>query len=84
MATAKLFWRVEPARDPRAITVLWRERVFVLTELSVSAFVHVSALLAPDVNTKFVGTRVERAMILSGDIKVGTQASPHPSLAEMA
>jgi hypothetical protein len=58
--------------------VLWRERVFVLTELSVSAFVHVSALLAPDVNTKFVGTRVERAMILNGDIKVGTQTSPHP------
>ena len=44
---------------PSARTVLFSESVVVLTELSVSAFVHVSALLAPDVNTKFVGTRVE-------------------------
>jgi hypothetical protein len=66
MATAKLFWSVEPARDPRAITVLRREivlvaRVFIvmlepaivlaLTELSVSAFVHVIADPIPDVST---------------------------------
>jgi hypothetical protein len=66
MAIPKLFWRVEPARDPRAITVLRRvivlaARVFIvmlepvivlaLTELSVSALLHVIALFTPDVST---------------------------------
>jgi hypothetical protein len=61
-----LFWRVDPARDPRAITVLSRESVLTriefplrelttlvlaLTELSVSAFVHVIADPIPDVST---------------------------------
>jgi hypothetical protein len=59
MAIAKLFWSVEPAFKPKPSTELVKEILLLLTELSVSAFVHVSALLAPDVNTKFVGTRVE-------------------------
>ena len=33
-----------------------------LTELTVSTLVHVRALLAPDVSTKFVGTRAGRDM----------------------
>jgi hypothetical protein len=41
MATEKLFWRVDPARDPRAITVLCRDivlvaRVFTEIELPVT------------------------------------------------
>jgi hypothetical protein len=44
IATAKLFWIVEPARDPRAITVLFNamdraDTVLAFTELTVGAFV---------------------------------------------
>jgi hypothetical protein len=61
MATEKLFWSVEPARSPMEITLLWRDSVLIrrellvtvlaLTELSVSALLHVIALLTPDVST---------------------------------
>jgi hypothetical protein len=73
MATEKLFWRVDPARDPRAITVLSRESVLMRMEfplreltdavLSVNMFVQYIALLAPDVKTWFWGTNDDNDMI---------------------
>jgi hypothetical protein len=47
---------VDPARDPSAITVLFSAMdravmLLALTELSVSALLHVIALLTPDVST---------------------------------
>jgi hypothetical protein len=73
IATAKLFCNVEPARDPRAITVLWRESVLTRMEfplreltdavLSVNMFVQYIALFAPDVKTWFWGTNDDNDMI---------------------
>jgi hypothetical protein len=79
MATAKLFWSVDPARDPMAITVLWRESVLTRMEfplreltdavLSVNMFVQYIALLAPDVKTWFWGTRLLSEAIIHKDEK---------------
>jgi hypothetical protein len=58
-----LVLRVEPVSDEKfrnALVTVDVTRLLVVTELKVSTLVHVRALLAPEVNTWFVGTSVER------------------------
>jgi hypothetical protein len=66
MATENAFCNVEPARDPSAITLLWREIVLVASDcividdaftveqlavLNVSTFVQDMMLFVPEVST---------------------------------
>ena len=60
----------DPVSDERFIKALVTVDVAMLlavTELNVSRLVHVNALLAPEVNTWFVGTSVERVDAIGPD-----------------